>query len=214
MEYKKPFISNIKTPISVLISAIFATFIFSIGKLFFDPIKYESLVWLFDTTVYSFLVSTLIDWILFIINKQRTIVKISFYNPTQRSNYLTFESEEQYKKVKVYINVFGRSHITSDVLRIYEPEGITLQLNNRPEYINVYDGSYYEINLSKLMGVEKEGKHIKKVNMQIKRTLEFQIALDDHESEYKDKLYVHRETPQYSHRFFISLKQSVMYIER
>jgi|SRR5699024_9896795 len=206
MEYGMTFLKNLKTPLSVLISATFATFVFSIGKLFFDPIKYESLIWLFDTTIYSFLVSALIDGIVHAINNKRTIVNIEFYNPTQKSNNLVFLPGDRKKDIMVYINVTGKAHKTADILRIYEPEGMTLQLINRPKYIDIQDGSYYEINLQNLMRTQKR-------NMKIKRALEFQVVLDD-EGEYGDRLYVHREKPKSFRRFLISLKQIHMQVDR
>lgn len=206
MEYGMTFLKNLKTPLSVLISATFATFVFSIGKLFFDPIKYESLIWLFDTTIYSFLVSALIDGIVHAINNKRTIVNIEFYNPTQKSNNLVFLPGDRKKDIMVYINVTGKAHKTADILRIYEPEGMTLQLINRPKYIDIQDGSYYEINLQNLMRTQKR-------NMKIKRALEFQVVLDD-EGEYGDRLYVHREKPKSFRRFLISLKQIHMHVDR
>lgn len=206
MEYGMTFLKNLKTPLSVLISATFATFVFSIGKLFFDPIQYESLIWLFDTTIYSFLVSALIDGMVHAINNKRTIVNIEFYNPAQKSNNLVFLPGDRKKDIMVYINVTGKAHKTADILRIYEPEGMTLQLINRPKYIDIHDGSYYEINLQNLMRTQKK-------NMKIKRALEFQVALDD-EGEYGDRLYVQREKPKSCHRFLISLTQIHMHVDR
>lgn len=214
MEYKKSFFNNLKTPISVIISALFATFVFSVGNILLDHSQYENLIWIIDTTFYSFIVSAFLDWLIFMINKKRTIVEISFYNPIQKSNNLNFEKSDQYHNIKVYITVYGKSHNFYDVLRIYEPEGITLQLSNQPEYINVEDGSYYEINLTKLIGVEKEGRYLKKENMTIKRSLEFQVALDDYEDEYEDKLYVHRDILHPTNRWTLSLKQNQMKIEQ
>jgi hypothetical protein len=214
MEFKNTFIRNLKTPVSVLLSALFATFIFSVGEMFFDKAKYENLIWLFDTTIYSFIISSLIDGALYLVDKQRTLVEVIFYNISEKNNRLVFRESEKYKNIKVYININGKSHSISDSFRIYEPEGVTLQLKNQPDYIDVADGSYYEINLTKLMGIEKNGKYINKKDMQIKRTLEFQVALDDPESEYRDKLYIHRDKSKFSNCLLVSLKQTLLIIER
>lgn len=214
MEFKNTFIRNLKTPLSVLLSALFATFIFSVGEMFFDKTKYENLIWLFDTTIYSFIISSLIDGALYLVDKQRTIVGVNFYNISEKNNRLVFRDSEKYKNIMVYININGKSHSIADSFRIYEPEGVTLQLKNQPDYIDVADGSYYEINLTKLMGIEKNGKYINKKDMQIKRTLEFQVALDDPESEYRDKLYIHRDKSKFSNCLLVSLKQTLLIIER
>ena len=211
----KEYLSNIKTPISVILSAVFATFVYSVGELFLDSKEYESLIWLVDTTIYSFLVICLMDIIINYFNNKRTLVDVSFYNPSQRNNTLFFDEKNKIHTLKVYINVSGNSFDTNNILRIYEPEGLTLQLNKKPKYINIYDGSHYEIDLSVLMGINKEGLIIKKKNMEIKRSLEFEVSLDDEDNnEYEDNISVDREPKNLSDCLLFSLRQTSIKIKR
>lgn len=212
----KEFLINLITPASIILSALFATFIYSIGDLLLDSKQHEGLIWLIDTTIYSYIISCLLHLSAHFLNKRRTIVDISFYNPSQRNNTLFFDENHKVHTLKIYINVSGNSHYTNNSLRIYEPEGLTLQLSKQPSYINTYDGSYYEIDLSILMGITKDEKIIKKKNMEIKRSFDFQVTLDDDEgkSEYEDKIVVERQAKKILDCILLSFGQESIKIKR
>ncbi|MFY9901928.1 MAG: hypothetical protein WAK52_04910 [Trichococcus sp.] len=210
MDFKVNFLKNIKTPITVISSALIATFIYSIASIFLDPKDFEKIVWLIDTTIYSYILGFLWDGFEYLINQKRTLVEFSFSNPKQNNNVLVLNDSKDFKNIKLDISIKGSSHLTNDILRIYEPEGMTLQLINKPDYIETTDESYYEINLSNLIGVKRG---VKKSDLDIKRSIEFQITLDDYESEYKDEIYVHRKKVTFLKSLLLSVKQNKMRIE-
>lgn len=215
MDFKGNFLKNIKNPITVILSALIATFIYSITSTFLDPKDFEKIVWLIDTTIYSYIFGVLWDGLAYLINQKRTLVEFSFFNPKQNNSVLVLKDSTDFKNIKLDISIKGSSHLTNDILRIYEPEGITLQLINKPDYIETAeDESYYEINLSNLIGLMKGSEYIKKSGLDIKRSIEFQITLDDYESEYKDKIYVHRKKGTFLKSLLLSIKQNKMRIEK
>ncbi|EOT30277.1 hypothetical protein CU024_2785 [Enterococcus faecium] len=212
MTFKTKIINNIKSPLVVIISAIFATFIFSFGKLFLNDNSYHQVIWVIDTSIYSYLFGLIFDFIAEYINKFRTIVEFSFYNAKQESNTLILKNDQEYKTVSLQINIRGCGYNLKNDFRIYEPNGMTLQIANSPNFISTSNGSYYELDLLKLIGLGTEKKV--KPDLNIERSVEFQVTLDSYDSSYKDNLKIDIKRKNFFRSILLlSVKQKKMTIK-
>lgn len=167
---------NLKTPVVTILSSILAT-LFSLMSNVIHNQNYEKLIWILDLAIYTFILNVLLDFIIDIINNQRLTIKFRFMGANKTTEELYLQTESDYKTIRLVIELSGHRRLVQDTFRIYEKPGMTFSFEKLPDYISSPDGSYYEIDIPKLIGQPLS----EKIDSPIRRTVRFDIKLDDYD---------------------------------
>lgn len=208
-------LDRLKNITVVILSALAATFLFSVSSIFFSLDKYEKIIWLIDTSLYSFFISLIWDLIVIQVNRKRMRVDFSFSNERQENNALILKKDTDYKTIKLSITIKGYFYTTKSKFKLIEPEGLTIQINNRYSFINFLEKeSVYEIDINKLISDKLPKSKKKKDYSDIKRGVEFQVILDNYEDDYEDSIYVHHEQISWKDKIKMIVKQKKIIIKK
>lgn len=176
---------NLKTPVVTILSSILATLFSLMSNVIHDQ-NYEKLIWILDLAIYTFILNVLLDFFIDIINNQRLTIKFRFMGANKTTEELYLQTESDYKTIRLVIELSGHRRLVQDTFRIYEKPGMTFSFEKLPDYISSPDGSYYEIDIPKLIGQPLS----EKIDSPIRRTVRFDIKLDDYDNTYSDSIKV------------------------